>query len=140
MKGNLLEVKDLSLYFKVFGGTLKVLDGVNFTVGDEEKVGLIGETGSGKTTTMKAIMKILGMTTARISKGEILFKGRDILKMNKAEVQEITPIVIPIIIIKIKAKIASSKLAGRTRLISSETGCFVTRDIPKSPWRTSLNQ
>jgi len=89
VKGNILEVKDLSLFFKVFGGTLRVLDGVNFTVGHKEKVGLIGETGSGKTTTMKAIMKILGMTTARISKGEILFKGRDILKMNKAEVQKI---------------------------------------------------
>lgn len=88
MKGNLLEIKNLNLRFDVFGGSLKVLDGVNFTVGYKEKVGLIGEAGSGKTTTMKAIMKILGMTTARISKGEILFKGRDILKMNEARVQE----------------------------------------------------
>jgi len=89
MKGNLLEIKNLSLHFEVFGGSLKVLDGVNFTVGHKEKVGLIGEAGSAKTTTMKAIMKILGMTTARISEGEILFKGRDILKMNKGEVQEV---------------------------------------------------
>jgi len=89
MKGNLLEVKNLSLNFKVFGGSLKVLDEVNFKVGYKEKVGIIGETGSGKTTTMKAIMRILGMTTAKVSKGEILFKGRDILKMNKAEIQKI---------------------------------------------------
>jgi peptide/nickel transport system ATP-binding protein len=89
MQGPLVEIKDLSLNFKVFGGLLKVLDGVNFTVGLKENVGLIGETGCGKTTTMKAIMRILGMTSARISKGEILFKGRDILKMNKAEIQEI---------------------------------------------------
>jgi len=89
MQGPLVEIKDLSLNFNVFGGLLKVLDGVNFTVGLKENVGLIGETGCGKTTTMKAIMRILGMTSARISKGEILFKGRDILKMNKAEIQEI---------------------------------------------------
>jgi len=89
MQGPLVEIKDLSLNFKVFGGLLEVLDGVNFTVGLKENVGLIGETGCGKTTTMKAIMRILGMTSARISKGEILFKGRDILKMNKAEIQEI---------------------------------------------------
>jgi len=89
MQRPLLEVKKLNLEFKVFGGFLKVLNNVNFTVMPKEKVGLIGETGCGKTTTMKAIMRILGMTSARITKGEILFKGRDILKMNEAEVQEI---------------------------------------------------
>jgi len=88
MKGPLLEIKDLNLHFKVFVGSLKVLNEVNFKVGHKEKVGLVGETGCGKTTTMKAIMRILGMTTARIAKGEILFEGRDILKMNRVEVQE----------------------------------------------------
>ena len=88
MKGPLLEIKDLNLHFKVFVGFLKVLNEVNFTVGPKEKVGLVGETGCGKTTTMKAIMRILGMTTARITKGEILFEGRDILKMNGVEIQE----------------------------------------------------
>jgi len=89
MQEPLLEIKDLNLDFKVFGGFLKVLNGVSFTVGTKEKVGLIGETGCGKTTTMKAIMRILGMTTARITRGEILFRGKDILKMNEAEVQKI---------------------------------------------------
>jgi len=90
MKKPLLEIKDLSLHFKVFGGLLKVLDGVNFTVGDKEKVGLVGETGCGKTTTMKAIMRLLDMSPARIITGsKILFKGRDILEMNEAKVKEI---------------------------------------------------
>lgn len=89
MQGLLLEVKNLSLDFKVFGGFLKVLNDVNFTVMPKEKVGLIGETGCGKTTTMKTIMRILGMTSAKITRGEILFKGRDILKMNKPEIQKI---------------------------------------------------
>ena len=89
IKGNLLEIKDLSLNFKVFAGLLKVLDGVNFTVGPKEKVGLVGESGCGKTSLLKAITRSFGMNTAGICKGEILFKGRDILKMDKAEVQEI---------------------------------------------------
>lgn len=89
MNGNLLEIKNLSLHFKEYGGLLKVLDGVNLKVGHKENIGIIGETGCGKTTTMKAIMRILGMTSARITQGEILFNKRDILKMNGSEIQEI---------------------------------------------------
>jgi len=89
MKGNLLEIKNLTLHFKEYRGLLKVLDRVNFTVGYKENIGIIGEAACGKTTTMKAIMRILSMTSAKITQGEILFKGRDILKMNGAEIQEI---------------------------------------------------
>ncbi|GAG65462.1 unnamed protein product [marine sediment metagenome] len=85
----LLEIKDLHVWFKVFGGVLKVLDGVNFIVWPGEKVGLVGEMGCGKTTTMKAIMRILPMPPATIPKGEILFKGKDILQMGQAELQQI---------------------------------------------------
>jgi peptide/nickel transport system ATP-binding protein len=81
----LLSIKDLRVYFDVFGGTLKVLDGVNFTVSSGEKVGLVGETGCGKTTTMKAVLRVLPMPPARIAGGEILFKGRDVLQMTSKE-------------------------------------------------------
>jgi peptide/nickel transport system ATP-binding protein len=73
----LLEIKDLHVHFDVYGGTLKVLDGVNFTVHSGEKVGLVGETGCGKTTTMKSILRILPTPPARIPGGEIYFKGPD---------------------------------------------------------------
>lgn len=85
----LLEIKDLYVWFKVFGGILKVLDGVNFIVWPGEKVGLVGEMGCGKTTTMKAIMRILPMPPAMIHKGEILFKGKDILRMRQVELKQI---------------------------------------------------
>ena len=85
----LLEIKDLHVWFKVFGGILKVLDGVNFIVWPGEKVGLVGEMGCGKTTTMKAIMRILPMPPAMVPKGEILFKGKDILQMRQTELQQI---------------------------------------------------
>jgi peptide/nickel transport system ATP-binding protein len=85
----LLDIKDLSVHFDVFGGTLKVLDGANFAVYSGEKVGLVGETGCGKTTTMKAVLRVLPMPPARIPGGEIYFKGRDILKMSGRELGQV---------------------------------------------------
>lgn len=85
----LLEIKDLHVWFKVFEGILKVLDGVNFTVQPGEKVGLVGEMGCGKTTTMKAIMRLLPVPPAMVPKGEILFKDKDIQKMGQAELRQV---------------------------------------------------
>jgi len=85
----LLDVKDLNVQFDVFGGRLKVLDGVNFTVQAGEKVGLVGETGCGKTTTMKAILRVLPMPPARVPTGEINFEGQNILRMRPRELQKI---------------------------------------------------
>ncbi len=85
----LLEIKNLHVYFAVYGGLLKVLDGVNFFMRSGEKVGLVGETGCGKTTTMKAILRVLPMPPARIPRGEIYFNGRDILKMSSRDLQQV---------------------------------------------------
>jgi peptide/nickel transport system ATP-binding protein len=85
----LLDIKDLHVYFKVYGGVLKVVDGVNFTVRAGEKVGLVGETGCGKTTTMKAILRILPMPPARIAGGQIFYKGRDVLKMHAGDLRKL---------------------------------------------------
>jgi peptide/nickel transport system ATP-binding protein len=81
----LLDIRDLRVAYRVYGGELKVLNGVNFRVAFAEKVGLVGETGCGKTTTMKALLRILPRT-ARIPNGEILIHGRDVLKMNHREI------------------------------------------------------
>lgn len=85
----LLDIKDLYVYFEVYGGRLEVLDGVNFRVNTGEKVGLVGETGCGKTTTMKAVLRILPEPPAVVPEGEIFFKGRDVLKMSSSELGEI---------------------------------------------------
>jgi peptide/nickel transport system ATP-binding protein len=85
----LLEIKDLQVQFDVYGGTLKVLDGVSFVVQKGQKVGLVGETGCGKTTTMKAILRILPMPPAHIAGGEIFFKGQDVLKMGQNELRKV---------------------------------------------------
>jgi peptide/nickel transport system ATP-binding protein len=85
----LLDIKNLHVHFAVYGGRLKVLDGVNFFMHSGEKVGLVGETGCGKTTTMKAILRVLPMPPAHISQGEICFNGRDILKMSSNDLQQV---------------------------------------------------
>lgn len=85
----LLEINNLHVHFKVYGGVLKVLDGVKFKVYPGEKVGLVGETGCGKTTTMKALLRILPMPPARIPQGEILFKGENVLKMRSNQLSKL---------------------------------------------------
>jgi peptide/nickel transport system ATP-binding protein len=85
----LLEVNDLRVNFKVFGGRLCVLDGVNLVVHAGEKVGLVGESGCGKTTTMKAILRILPMPPAQIAGGQVLFNGRDVLHMRSDELRHL---------------------------------------------------
>jgi peptide/nickel transport system ATP-binding protein len=69
-------------------GKLNVLNGVDFKVHEKEKVGIIGESGCGKTTTMKAILGILASNTV-IEGGEISFRGQELLKLGKRQLNEI---------------------------------------------------
>ena len=84
-----MEVMDLHVEFDVFGGRLRVIDGVNITINPGERVGLVGQTGSGKTTLMKAIMRVLPMPPARITEGKILFQGVDINEMESGQLQDL---------------------------------------------------
>jgi len=84
----LLAVKDLCIYFSTYEGTAKVVDEVNFEVYKGERVGLVGETGCGKSVTMHAITRLLPIPPAKIVRGQVLFEGRDILKMKDKEFQK----------------------------------------------------
>lgn len=85
----LLEIKNLHVHFDVFGGRLEVLDGVDLTLRAGEKLGLVGETGAGKTTTMKAILQILPKPPAVIPTGEVLFEGQDLLSASDQELAKV---------------------------------------------------
>jgi peptide/nickel transport system ATP-binding protein len=85
----LIDIRDLHVHFKVYGGELKVVDGVDFAMSRGERVGLVGETGCGKTTTMKAILRVLPTPPSLIPRGEIRFKGQDVLRMSTAELQRL---------------------------------------------------
>jgi len=77
----LLNIKDLQIWYKTYRGDAKVIDKINFYINKGEKVALVGESGCGKTTTMKSILRILDERNSIIPSGEILYKGKDILKM-----------------------------------------------------------
>jgi len=85
----LLDIKDLHVWYRVYGGYLKVLNGVHLMVREGERVGLVGEAGCGKTTTMKSILQILPPGDFHIPQGQIFYKGQDILKMNFKELQSL---------------------------------------------------
>jgi len=84
----LLNIKDLTAYFYTEEGIVKALEDVGFSIKKGEILGLVGETGCGKSTTASTIMHLLP-PTARVLKGEIVFKGKDLLKLSENEINEI---------------------------------------------------
>ena len=84
----LLEVKNLRVGYKVYEGISKVLNDVSISLAKGERVGIIGESACGKTTTMKAIMRILSNNSV-LTGGEILYNGNNILAMDKREFSSI---------------------------------------------------
>lgn len=77
----LLEVKNLKVHFEIEDGWVKAVDGVSFTIDSGETMGLVGESGCGKTTAAYAITQLLP-NNGYIKGGKILFKGRDLLKLS----------------------------------------------------------
>lgn len=84
MSENLLEIKDLNIEFRTYDGVVKAINGMTFNVPKGKTVGLVGETGAGKTTTALAIMGLVPNPPGVITGGEIKFEGVDLLKANEA--------------------------------------------------------
>ena len=80
----ILQVEDIKVHFPVRGGVIRAVDGVSFTLDSGETLGLVGESGCGKSTTARAI---LGLEPA--TQGRILFKGQDITKLRGAALRKI---------------------------------------------------
>lgn len=83
MSEHLLEVKHLKKNFKTSKGILQALDDVSFTVDESKTLGLVGESGCGKSTTGKAILRLVEPTS-----GSVLFEGKDIIKMKGSEMRK----------------------------------------------------
>lgn len=88
-KCNLLEINDLTIQYHTVDGIVHAVSGLNLSVGAGETLGLVGETGAGKTTSVKSIMRILQEPPAKVIRGEILFQGEDLLKKTIKEMQDI---------------------------------------------------
>ncbi|MEU7318833.1 ABC transporter ATP-binding protein [Streptomyces sp. NPDC007083] len=82
---SLLEVRDLFVEFRTRDGVARAVNGVSYTVEAGETLAVLGESGSGKSVTAQAVMGILDMPPGRITGGEILFQGRDLLSLPEEE-------------------------------------------------------
>jgi len=87
--GKLLKVRDLKTYFYTDDGVGRAVDGVSFELDRGETLGLVGESGCGKTVTSLSIMRLVPEPPGRIVGGEIVFKGRDMLKLSEREMRSI---------------------------------------------------
>lgn len=83
-----LDVKDLRSYYFLPRGVVKAVDGINFKIGKGETLGIIGESGSGKSTIAWSIMRHLPHP-GKIVKGEIYYKGKNILELDMEEMRRI---------------------------------------------------
>ncbi len=81
--GPLLDVRGLRTYFHVMDGTVKAVDGVDFAIPRGGTVGLVGESGCGKSVTAHTIMRLIDIPPGEIAGGEVWFDGRDLLKLSK---------------------------------------------------------
>ncbi len=86
---NLLEVRDLRTHFHVMDGTVKAVDGVSFAVRRGETLGVVGESGCGKSVTALTIMRLLDSPPAEIVSGQILFEGRDVLTLKEDKMRHL---------------------------------------------------
>ena len=89
MDSNLLEIKDLCVQYKTHNGTVYAVNGVNLTLKKGETLGLVGETGAGKTTTALSILRLLPDRIGEIKGGSILLDGEEITKISEAEMRNI---------------------------------------------------
>lgn len=87
MPDNILEVKDLRTYFKITQGEVKAVDGVSFHLARGESLGLVGESGCGKTTVALSVIKLLP-DNGRIMSGKVIFDGRDITDLGDEDLYD----------------------------------------------------
>jgi len=80
---NILEIKNLYVSYQTFGGIAQAVNNLNLSIKPGESLGLVGETGAGKTTTALSILKLLPPRTGRIDEGEIYFDGVDLIKKTR---------------------------------------------------------
>lgn len=89
MDERLLAIKDLSVIYKTDEAVVRAVNNISFDIGRKETIGLVGETGAGKTTTALAIMQLLPERIGQIPAGEIIYSGENLLKKSKQEMRQI---------------------------------------------------
>jgi len=86
---SLLEVKNLKTHFFTADGVVKAVDGISYNVGEGEVVGIVGESGCGKSVGAMSIMRLVASPPGRIVDGEVFFEGKNLVEMDDKEMREI---------------------------------------------------
>lgn len=89
MKDNFLKIENLKVIYKTDLETVYAVNGISFELNRGETLGLVGETGAGKTTTALSILRLLPERTAQITEGSIEMDGKDMLSLSEKEMQKI---------------------------------------------------
>ena len=87
--GHLLEIRGLKTHFATDDGMVHAVDGVDLTLDRGETLGVVGESGCGKTVTALSALKLIAMPPGRIVAGEVLWQGRDLVPLGPREMQRI---------------------------------------------------
>ncbi|HCR15999.1 MAG TPA: peptide ABC transporter ATP-binding protein, partial [Candidatus Latescibacteria bacterium] len=89
MPKHLLTVSNLTTYFRTDGGIARAVDGVSFTLDKGKTLGLVGESGCGKSVTSLSIMQLIPQPPGKIVSGKIYFGGRDLLALDEDEMRRV---------------------------------------------------
>jgi oligopeptide/dipeptide ABC transporter ATP-binding protein len=89
MSEPLLVIRNLKVNFYTYAGVVKALDGINLELRKGETLGLVGETGCGKSVTSLAVMRLVPDPPGKIDEGEILLRGKDLLKLSEKEMRDV---------------------------------------------------
>jgi len=89
MEDKLLDVRDLKVSFYSDKGSVQVVRGFDISMKKGEIVGILGESGSGKTVSSSSIIKLVDESLGSIDSGEAIFKGRDLLKLSEKDLKRI---------------------------------------------------
>jgi oligopeptide transport system ATP-binding protein len=85
----LLEVKDLKTQFATREGVVNAVDGVSFHVDEGETLGIVGESGCGKSVSVLSVMRLIPQPPGRIVSGDVIFEGRDLLELSDDEIRRV---------------------------------------------------
>jgi len=86
---SLLEVRELRTTFQTAAGLVRAVDGVSWSIEPGETVALVGESGCGKSVSALSVMRLVSEPAGRIESGEILYKGRDLLRLSEEEMRDV---------------------------------------------------
>ena len=86
---SLLDIRGLSINYSTRKSVIRAVNDVDLSIGESKTVGLVGETGAGKTTTALGILRLVPSPPGRIEKGEVLFNGKNLLDMSANEMRKI---------------------------------------------------